>query len=368
MKLLIAGMTSHSVFVKWLKQSLEADGWLVDVYHFNNPFYQKSSKIMGTQLADKLSLGIFLIICWIKNSGRFDRVSLNFASVRYVPVLSLFRRFSRKTILTTWGSDFYQAPPQHEQQLRSLYHLMDGLIFTNAETAQECMVKFALAQKNVHVARLPLLILDMIDQLEIKEKRAQMCEKMDFPLDKIIVTCGTNASPHQNHQRILDGIMQVENEVLEQCHFLFPVTYGAQNNLQDLYSRLITSGLSFSFVNRMLSDQQVARLRLTTDLLINLQDTDQLSGAMQESLYCSSEVITAEWLPYELFAALPNVHRIADFSELAQCFKNTVELLALKEKKYYPETKALIANLSRNSEAIERYKSVFIGNGHDLSK
>ena len=47
-----------------------------------------------------------------------------------------------------------------------------------------------------------------------------------------------------------------------------------------------------------MSDEDLARLRCATDIMVQVQPTDQLAGAMQEHLFAGSVVITGDWLPY----------------------------------------------------------------------
>jgi hypothetical protein len=56
--------------------------------------------------------------------------------------------------------------------------------------------------------------------------------------------------------------------------------------------------LQHRVITDLMSDMDLARLRCATDIMVQVQPTDQLSGAMQEHLHAGSVVITGAWLPY----------------------------------------------------------------------
>ena len=362
MKILLTGLTSHSVFIRWLKSSLEQRGWEVDIYHFDNILHRKLVGFFGVKWADKTALFVYLLLNWLKNFEVYQAISLNYASSRYVPLLGIFRMFSRKIILTTWGSDFYRSSEQEFLSLQQLYHKIPNLIYSNNETGIDCCDKFELDRERVSIVRFPLSIIDVVDDIYQNEERSGTLKYLTFPVDKVVVVCGTNGSVFQNHFAILQQILNLPLAVQCSAHFVFPVTYGGENgnHLRELFRKLKASKLSYSFLNRMMSDVNVARLRISTDILINLQDTDQLSGAMQESLYCHAEVITGSWLPYAIFEHLDNIHMIDRHAQLTE---KLYKIIAIRRDsdygERYPESAALIAKLSKNSETIRFYDHLF---------
>jgi glycosyltransferase involved in cell wall biosynthesis len=48
-----------------------------------------------------------------------------------------------------------------------------------------------------------------------------------------------------------------------------------------------------------MNDREVAFLRLSSDIMIQVQNTDSFSSSMREHLYAGNVVITGDWLPYE---------------------------------------------------------------------
>ena len=47
--------------------------------------------------------------------------------------------------------------------------------------------------------------------------------------------------------------------------------------------------------------QDIARLRIACDIVINVQTTDSLSASIQEHLMAGARLIVGDWLPYGIF-------------------------------------------------------------------
>lgn len=54
------------------------------------------------------------------------------------------------------------------------------------------------------------------------------------------------------------------------------------------------------FVNS-LSEEELAILRLQSDIVLNIQVTDAFSSSLIEHLYASSILVCGDWLPYGIF-------------------------------------------------------------------
>ncbi len=59
-----------------------------------------------------------------------------------------------------------------------------------------------------------------------------------------------------------------------------------------------------------------ANIKLCSDVMINILQTDSFSGSMQEFLYANNIVITGSWLPYKLFDELGVYYHKIDSAEM----------------------------------------------------
>ena len=77
---------------------------------------------------------------------------------------------------------------------------------------------------------------------------------------------------------------------------------------------------SYDILTDGLNDKELTDLRLNSDVFINLQDSDQLSGAMLEHLCADNIVITGNWINYDVLkhagVAYHSIDSISDLSSL----------------------------------------------------
>ena len=122
---------------------------------------------------------------------------------------------------------------------------------------------------------------------------------------------------------------------MDRILFIFPMTNGRDLIYKmEILKKLKNFSFQFKVFEDFMSDHQIACLRKATDIMIQVQITDQFSGSMQEHLFESNLVITGKWLPYDTLIAhgiyFRRVDTVNDIgSELLSCLQ---ELQAEKQK------------------------------------
>lgn len=83
--------------------------------------------------------------------------------------------------------------------------------------------------------------------------------------------------------------------------FILPMTYGGTEKYRELVRRkLESSGFRYRIYDSFIPDREISMLRKASDIMIQVQITDQLSGSMLEHLYAENIIITGNWLPYAI--------------------------------------------------------------------
>lgn len=208
-----------------------------------------------------------------------------------------------KGLLTTiYGSDFYRTSAFVRRIQRGLYDASDAITLNNPQTIAEFNSYYDDRYSDkIRLARFGIAPVDAMKRLSINKKRAR--DKLSIPSDAVVITIGTNGSPAQQHVSIIRAIAQHRERLPQNTFFLLPMTYACDALYRERVSALMTSCgfTNFRVLSSYLSDEEVAMLRHSTDILLHLQKTDQLSGAMQEQFYAGGLVITGDWLPYRPF-------------------------------------------------------------------
>jgi glycosyltransferase involved in cell wall biosynthesis len=81
---------------------------------------------------------------------------------------------------------------------------------------------------------------------------------------------------------------------------IFPFTYRFDANYYYYIKNILEKNdLKYKFFLEFMSQEDVARLRIITNVHINFVTSDGLNASMLESLYANSVVIAGSWLNYD---------------------------------------------------------------------
>ena len=80
------------------------------------------------------------------------------------------------------------------------------------------------------------------------------------------------------------------------------MTYnGTDRYIRQVADAAKKTGCEYRVIRHYLTDEEVADLRIMTDIYINAQTTDAFSGSVCENLFAGTILINAEWLRYQEF-------------------------------------------------------------------
>ncbi len=344
-KLLFVSSNPQEVFIGELAQRLVARSFEVwrfytleaRVVHYNSG---QSFSLLKKEVANKVSLidMIRASLALKKHLPQVDGIHYHYID-GFVGMLDLFLYpLSRKrTIATFWGSDYYKSSQKTRLTRRLLLAKAQCITFTNALTQQDFNKNYPKYSNKTLTLRFGLIPLQYIPEVG-PEQTIEMRKQLGIPQDKKLVVIGTNASPNQNHLQIIETLLKMDRSLFEKLHFLIPLGYPKDAKTYiDQIAELIPASfrtfftLDFGFYN----GKELAVYRSCTDILIQLQSTDQFSGAMQEVMACGKDVITASWLPYDLLKD-KKVH----FYQIDQFADLTKQLAEVVQKPIKPEQAA----------------------------
>jgi hypothetical protein len=302
-----------------------------------------------------------LIINKILKEHHFDIVNFQFLYWHYIFSIFTFKKIKTKIFFTIFGSDFYRASVFKK---RFIYiHILKeitGVIFTNNQTRKDFMayyLQFSLLK--TYVCRLGLPALKDIDKN--RKKRDTFYEYFSLPIDKIVVTVGYNLTEQQQHIKVIDEINRLSLEKKKNLYVLFPLTYGGSVEYLKEIEKYLEKNATFSYkiFIKYMNNNEISKLRLVTDIMINVLETDQFSASMQEHLYANNIVIAGAWLPYGTFVQKGIVmQRIESIQSLSKVLLEVLEhMQEIKEKS--KDNAKYIAELSSWDNVISCWKTIF---------
>ena len=230
-----------------------------------------------------------------------DLVDFHAYSECYLPLIKYCVRRSVPFDITLWGSDIMRADAQSAE--RKEYGFVHCRYIKSLDNIQRVVSlkyekRFAAKYKTVFWGNNGY---DVIDSVRALFPDVESIKQAFIPdaANRIVITCGYNGSPSQNHLRILNAIGALPDDVFDSIFLMLPLTYGASESyvceVEDSVRRI---GVPYSLYSSRLSYEDVARMRLVSDVVVNMQDTDAFSGSLQEHLYCGNVLLVGEWLDY----------------------------------------------------------------------
>lgn len=221
------------------------------------------------------------------------------SAIRYIPE-------NKKILLTFWGSDLYQVSGvnNYKKQFEGL-HKADLITVNALEIKEAVLTKFGrdlYPKLRDADFRLSKKKLELIDQR--KKENAISCfkQKHGIPEEKIILTLGYSASSKQRHIEILKILNELDEKYKNRIFVVIPMTYGLEHEDEDYLGKVKDFCGKVSLDTKILEDYMVGEelvdFTISSEITLNLRDTDALNASMLESLFAGNIVINGAWLPY----------------------------------------------------------------------
>lgn len=224
--------------------------------------------------------------------------------------LSAIQKSSAKKILSVWGSDIYRVNSIKLLLLKKLVKKINTITFSSSNTRNYFNANI-YSHNDCRLVRFGLDLIEVIKEEKFSFKKNK---------DKVVVTIGYNRDKAQQHLAVLKSLQTLPESITSKIEIIIPFTYGTvdlayKKTLIDVLDQM---GVQYSFVDNFLSEKNLALIRLNTDIMVQVQITDQFSGSMQEHLYAGNIIITGTWLEYSDLVNQGAVYeKINDIEEIA---------------------------------------------------
>ncbi len=232
----------------------------------------------------------------------FDIYQLHYMDRRW---LCAFRYLPKnaKTVVTIMGSDLLRdaGVPIYKRQLAALERA--DLITTHSlETAEILQSKYGRHLKpkiRYHIFGGDPALRDRIDTERKGNGRQAFCERHNLPPERLIVCAGYNASPGQQHREVLAALERLPADRRRRLSVVLPLGYnGNPEYVASLTQDIRKVDLDITILASYLDDDELAQLRVASDVLVQVQISDAFSSSTRETMYAGNIVITGAWLPY----------------------------------------------------------------------
>ncbi len=250
-----------------------------------------------------------------------------------------------QVMLTPWGSDVLRVSKIYIPSLRKAFdiaQLVSGDLTVGF--TQKVMKIFSIQKEKIVNLGYGSDVISSILALKGKFTREQLENKLGIPKAEYYITIGYNANRSQRHLTILRAIVNNKDILPPNYRLIIPLTYGTDKDLIIKKVRKICEeeNLNAVLLTHYLTTEQVACLRLITDLFIHIQPTDAYNASLQESLLAGAQCINGKWLEYPTLETHGIPYHVCENLETLSMLISEIVQNKVTPKTLHPETETLI--------------------------
>lgn len=246
----------------------------------------------------------FLQIKAAVKSGHFDLINLHYVDYTdIIDVVILKCIMQARLILSYWGSDLLRVSDRILSFAGLFGKRADYITFDNGDLRIKFEQKYKWKDRvKSSTALFGLSILDIIKEEQTNKSNAFIRKMWGVSEHKKVVAIGYNGIPQQQHIAVLECIKNIDEAIKEQICILLQMSYGGTDEYRKtVIEAAKKAGCQYLVIECFMTDEEVADIRIMTDIFINAQMTDAFSGSVCENLFSNSILINARWLRYQEF-------------------------------------------------------------------
>lgn len=281
----------------------------------NRNLYGTVYECTSNQRGKIKALCIYIKFMWIIiKMKKYDMIHIHFVKAIESFFAYALKCKCKNLISTIYGSDFYRISNKKRKQLEKIFSASDIITVATSQLRED----FNDAYKNRFDKKIAIIPFGnaMYDKIDLLNGQKGLKQEFDVPEDSFVITIGYNATKEQNHLEILQQIKAIEHCLPENYYLLIPLGYGDEEYRKKIVNYFENINLKGVCLCQYYSISQAAKLRIISDIMIQLQNTDVLSNSMLEYIYAGNIVITGKWLPYsDVQDYIVTIDKLNDLSE-----------------------------------------------------
>lgn len=258
--------------------------------------------------------------------SRFNIINVHYLTIKKAIAILLLPP-KVKIIISFWGSDLFRTGGltynfwiRKALSRASTIHVssneMRMSLLSEFGYGIESKIKFALFVPSYdQIKQIDAVSTNSHDQLnELRRKYLIKGERC--------IMIGNNGNRGNNHIHILNAIKKIVHK--ENITVILPLTYKLNKEYKaELETFILKNKMDAILLTEYLSNEDMAALKVTSDIFITMQQTDAMSAFFTESLYAKSVCIAASWLPYSTFRQSGAYYiECPEFDKLDQTLEN----------------------------------------------
>lgn len=253
---------------------------------------------------------------------RYDIVNVQYPHYYMAAAMPYLHKMSNNIVITPWGSDILRVDGFRAKILFNGVLSKCDYITTaiDGNVGKRILERLPNSRNKFYFQAWGSETIDYIVHHISETDTAAAKERFGLK-GKYVITCGYNAFRAQNHDKIIDAIVQKRPQLPDNLKLLFPVSYGAHDKdryVAELKKKCQDEQLDALFLEEYMSVEDVFLLRMATDMFIHAQNTDAGCASLQEYVLCDKKIVHGSWIRYPMLEVYSPLcyHTASDFSVL----------------------------------------------------
>ena len=255
----------------------------------------------------------------LKKKIDFIEFHIPAANIQSIFVYLVMKIIGCDAITVFWGSDILRLKKNKAKYINPAIK-NSKYICLGTEDMQEKFKqifgnKYNDKFKNVKFGSLAI---ESIKKIEVDMSKEECKEWFNLPINKKVIAIGYNGEQAQQHEKILRSLDKLNEIYKSKIHLL--IHYSGEFDIdynEKIIKLLNASKITYTVLESRYSFDEVAKLRLATDIFIQGQISDGLSSTMRELFYAKAVIINPTWIGYkELDKVGVNYYKYNDFDEI----------------------------------------------------
>ena len=228
--------------------------------------------------------------------------------------------------ITLWGSELMRGTAERKRLLKYGFdnacrvkmtdNLHDVLVESYGEVYEE-------KSRIVYFGNSEIFHIENLSDENAKEIRDRLYGNTT---DKMIVVLGYNGLSAQNHRRMIEAAASLTDSLKQSLHLVLPMTYcSSPEYIGEMKPLLDSSSISYTILDHFLDAKEVAAIRKTAHVVVNVQDSDALSASLNGHLFCGNVCIFGEWLKYGVYTDNDIYYIKTSMEDIASHLKDVLE-------------------------------------------
>ena len=265
---------------------------------------------------------------WVLSLRQYNMISFVGVSFLTSYLIRLAHEKDSKTHIAPMGSDVLRNSKYIEKSLKNAFNEVDYIsVSRRSDFGVGLIDRFNIPSEKMIATGFGSDVIDQIDVMRGGMSRQEMTSMLNLPDSSYYISCGYNANIEQNHEEMLRAIANNKDLLPKDYCVIVQLSYGIQK--EELKLKLLKLAqeleLNVNLITEFLSTEQVAALRLITDLFIHVQKTDATNASILEYLLADTEIINGEWLKYRFIEQDGKpYHTCESLEQLSSCVRDVI--------------------------------------------